>query len=209
MCELDEEFFELGCDILLGDRILIRLADSELDYFANSGKSILEKWSKKFNREVVLMSDKREAVISELDIKLPAYYTGVASDALIFTSYTPNAWNKQWLSTFEQLEAQERPSVLLELVSGKQIWCNRQAADLLKLTPQQMLSINSFDTWLPGETEKLWSEVRADRSEFQIQYRVKHALSGQLIDMTSDNRILFMDGKYYRFSTALHAQNVA
>lgn len=207
LSEFSEEFFELASDALIGEKIIFKIHDSELDYYFNNGQLILTEWSRKFGKEIVLKSSKREMSIN-LDIKIPVAYTGVAEDALIFTSYSPQAWSKPWLRTLEELENNERPSILSELFSGQQIWVNKAASNLLKLPPKELLAIKTFDTWLPGESEKLWSEFRGGRTQFDLEYRVKHASSGQLIDLKSDNKILELDNKLYRLSSVLEAQNV-
>lgn len=204
----DNEFFDLASDALIGEeKIILKIHDSELEYFLKEGQEILENWACKFNKKVVLKSSKREMNIS-VDIKLPVPYTGVAQDALVYTSYNPVAWSKSWFKTLEELESNERPSILSELFSGQQIWVNRAASDLLRLPPKELLSIKSFDTWQPGETEKLWQEFRSGLTHFNLKYRVKHASSGQLIDLKSDNKILELDNKLYRLSSVLEAQNV-
>ncbi|MEM7580248.1 MAG: PAS domain-containing protein [Cyanobacteria bacterium P01_A01_bin.80] len=83
------------------------------------------------------------------------------------------------LDALYNLESTERPAILIDLASGMQRWCNKSAADLLQLSPQQLLSINSYDTWCDGELDKLWSEVRGGSSQFGLEYRVKHPLSGE------------------------------
>lgn len=192
------------------DKIILDLTDLELHYLADNYEETLAIWAKKFDLKVLLRGSTFDMSISPLDIKIPTPVAGgVAADALVYTSYTPAAWNRSWLKALSDLENCERPAALVELATGQQVWCNQLAADLLQLSPKQLLSIKSYDTWLDGELDKLWAEVRGGNAEFELTYRVKHALSGDLIDMKSQNRILELDGVFYRFAEALDATKVS
>lgn len=192
------------------DKIVFDLTDSGLHYLADNYEETLAIWAKKFDLKVLLRGSTFDMSISPLDIKIPTPVAGgVAADALVYTSYTPAAWNRSWLKTLSDLENCERPAALVELATGQQVWCNQLAADLLQLSPKQLLSIKSYDTWLEGELDKLWAEVRGGNAEFQLNYRVKHALSGDLISMRSQNQILELDGVFYRFAEALDATKVS
>ncbi|NJN12124.1 MAG: hypothetical protein HC815_30855 [Richelia sp. RM1_1_1] len=198
---VSEDLISIGSDIYIGEKVLIHLSDSELEYYQR--KIDWNLWTRKFKKEILIVTQTKTLSIKPLEINSPVPASrAIAEDALVYTSGGDTNWASSKIKLLEELENQEKPAVLLELVSGQQVWCNRIAADVMRLSPSELLKIKSYEHWVPGEQERLWTEVRAGNSSFNFDFQTIHCQSGDRLQMKTSNRLLEFDGIYYRFSVA-------
>lgn len=195
------------------NEIIFNLLDSEVLPIYEFGKHRLERWGLIFGKsEVHLkgvnMATKTIKVGSETEALL-----GIAENALLFTSVTPNAWSSDWISIFDLMsrgEGQDKPMGLIRLSDHRQCWINKAGANLFASTGAEMTRRQISRFWFPESLKRLEQELRTnDSNNFEISYRAyKNETSNVVLDLVGENKIIQLDGEFYRLCSNKSSQIV-
>lgn len=187
------------------DALVIPFLEEELDLGIELGGKVFEKWALKLNKQRIVY--KGELKEMEYIINTPAM-GGISSDPLVYTALNPVAWHKGWLELMEEME--KSSTCLVRLTDSRQCWISSQFKDIFpEVSVQEMLSTKTSDAWTPESLELLKSELKLGQSEFEISYTgYADSFNRQLINMTSHNKLIELDGVWYRLSKNIDSELV-
>lgn len=187
------------------DALIIPLFKEELDLGLELGGATFEKWAKRLNKQKIIYRGELEEM--EYIINTPAM-GGISSDPLVYTALNPVAWHKGWLELMEEME--KTSSCLIRLTDSRQCWISSQFKEIFpEVSVQEMLSTKTSDAWTAESLELLKNELKSGQSEFEISYiGYADSFNRQLINMTSHNRLIELDGVWYRLSRNINSELV-
>ncbi|WP_414620795.1 hypothetical protein [Calothrix sp. CCY 0018] len=194
------------------NEIIFNLFDSEIESIYESGKHRLERWGLIFGKSEVHLKGELEMTTKTIKVggETPL---GIVEDALLHTSITPNAWNSDWINIFDLMtrgEGQDKPMGLIRLSDHRQCWVNKAGANLFASTGAEMTRRQISRFWFSESLERLEQELRTNNSNnFEISYRAyKNETSSVVLDLVGENKVVQLDGEYYRLCSNKDSQIV-
>jgi len=188
------------------DSLVFNLLDEEIDPIYEQAQSLLKQWAVRYRRkQIILKGAKMVKVINNIANTPPK--VGVAEDALLHTSISPKSWSREWVDIFNLMVNAENPLGLIRLSDHRQCWVNQAAANLFASTGAEMTQRQVSRFWFPESLERLEKELRTGHKEFEIAYRAyKNETSPDVMEMVGRNRIVELDGEFYRLSSNLSSK---
>ena len=123
------------------NEIIYNLFDSEIESIYEFGKHRLGRWGLMFGKTEVHL--KGESKMATKTIKVGGETPlGIAEEALLYTSFSPDAWSADWINIFDLMtkgEGQDKPMGLIRLSDHRQCWVNRAGANLFASTGAEMI----------------------------------------------------------------------
>lgn len=187
------------------DAIVLTFFSEEIDDAIAEGGHLFELWARRFGKSKLIYKTGENSMEYLINTPLSG---GIASDPLVFTALNPVAWHKQWLDLMAEME--KGSSCLIRLNDTRQVWLSSKFKSLFPdVSVQTLLSNKTKDVWLPESFERLEAELKS-KNDFEISYTgYADEKKSKLINLTARNKVMEIDGVWYRLSTNIAAEPVA